>query len=44
METTLSAKEASLKLIARLDDDVTYEEIMSDLKPSKSYRSAGSIV
>ena len=31
METTLSAKEASLKLIARLNDDVTYEEIMYEL-------------
>lgn len=31
METSLSAKEASLKLIERLDDDVTYEEIMYEI-------------
>ncbi|MCH8962527.1 MAG: hypothetical protein IH820_14745 [Bacteroidetes bacterium] len=31
METSLSAKEASLKLIERLNDDVTYEEIMYEL-------------
>lgn len=31
METALSAKEAALKLIERLDDDVTYEEIMYEI-------------
>ncbi len=31
MSTSLSAKEASLQLIERLNDDVTYEEIMYEL-------------
>ena len=31
MSTSRSAKEASLKLIERLNDDVTYEEIMYEL-------------
>ena len=31
MPTSRSAKEASLKLIERLNDDVTYEEIMYEL-------------
>jgi hypothetical protein len=31
MASTLSAKQASLKLIERLDDDVTYEEILYEL-------------
>ena len=31
MPTPLSAKEASIKLIERLDEDVTYEEIMYEL-------------
>ncbi len=31
MSTSRSAKEASLRLIERLNDDVTYEEIMYEL-------------
>ena len=31
MSSTLSAKQASLKLIEQLDDDVTYEEILYEL-------------
>ena len=31
MSTALSAKASSLKLIERLDDDVTFEEIMYEL-------------
>ncbi|NBC19261.1 MAG: hypothetical protein GVY18_18300 [Bacteroidetes bacterium] len=31
MSSTPSAKEASLKLIEQLDDDVTYEEILYEL-------------
>ena len=31
MRSTLSAKEASLQLIKRLKDDVTYEDIMYEL-------------
>jgi predicted transcriptional regulator len=31
MASTLSAKQASLKLIEQLDDDVTYEEILYEL-------------
>ena len=31
MATTLSAKETSLSLTKKLDDDVTYEDIMCEL-------------